>query len=183
MPEWAASAERAGVFNVSAETAELFDRVAVARRQADVLVVSAHWGPNWGSEVPDVHRALAHELIGIGVDIVYGHSPHVCRGVEIFNGHPILYSTGAFIDDYAVSPTDRNDHSFIFIVELDGTTLSGIGLVPTVVRDCQVRLAVGQEARSVTNAMIRLCADLGTSARTVENACWPLEIFDCRHGH
>jgi len=49
-----------------------------------------------------------------GVDVYYGHSAHTFQGVEIYDGKPILYDTGDFIDDYAVHPKLRNDWSFMF---------------------------------------------------------------------
>ena len=181
VPECAALPERGGVFHVSADATTLFHRIAAMRREADLVIVSTHWGPNWGSGVPDAHRTLAHALIRQGADIVYGHSPHVCRGVEIFEGCPILYSTGSFIDDYAVSPTDRNDRSGVFIIELDGAAPRCIGLVPILVHDCQARLATGEEARAIIGWMVSLCDDLGTSARTVAHPLWPVEIRNYSH--
>lgn len=181
VPEYAASPVKGGVFHVSADTIELFHRIANMRREADLVVVSLHWGGNWGSAVPDAHRGLAHALIREGVDIVYGHSPHVCRGVEIFEGRPILYSTGGFIDDYAVSPVDRNDRSFVFIIELSGASPHSIGLVPTLVHDCRARLAGSEQAPAIIDGMVRLSDDLGTSAQTVVHPLWPLEIRNGLH--
>jgi poly-gamma-glutamate capsule biosynthesis protein CapA/YwtB (metallophosphatase superfamily) len=183
VPEWAASTEKPGIFHVSADTAGLFDRIATARREADVVVVSAHWGPNWGLAVPRDHVKLAHDMIDVGADIIFGHSPHVYRGVEIYNGYPILYSTGAFIDDFAVSPVDRNDHSFVFVVELDGTGLSAVTMIPTVVRNCQARRANGEEARGIADAMIGRCVALGSSVHAGGDAIGSLELRRCGHGN
>ncbi len=40
-------------------------------------------------------------MIELGADVYYGHSAHLCQGIEIHRGKPILYDTGDFIDDYA----------------------------------------------------------------------------------
>ena len=53
-------------------------------------------------------------MIELGADIYHGHSAHICQGIEIHQGKPILYDTGNFIDDYAVHPLLRNDRSCLF---------------------------------------------------------------------
>ena len=50
-------------------------------------------------------------------------------------GRPILYSTGDFVDDYAVDEIERNDESFIFVVETSSYRVTGLRLYPTVI--CQ----------------------------------------------
>ncbi len=42
----------------------------------DVVVVSVHWGSNWGHRVPAGHVRFAHALVEGGVDVVHGHSSH-----------------------------------------------------------------------------------------------------------
>ena len=44
------------------------------RRPGDVVVMSLHWGDNWGHDIPDAHIAFAHALIDAdGADLVFGH--------------------------------------------------------------------------------------------------------------
>jgi poly-gamma-glutamate capsule biosynthesis protein CapA/YwtB (metallophosphatase superfamily) len=103
-PEWTATGERPGVQLVSdltpAAADELLDRVAAVRRPGDTVVVSVHWGSNWGYEVPAEQITFAHRLIEGGVDIVHGHSSHHPRPVELHDGRLILYGVGDLIDDY-----------------------------------------------------------------------------------
>jgi poly-gamma-glutamate capsule biosynthesis protein CapA/YwtB (metallophosphatase superfamily) len=174
---WQARPASAGVFYAPIEsqderTTALLNAVRSARENADFLVVAPHWGANWGSTPPPEHRALARNLIDAGADLVFGHSPHVCRGIEVYKQRPILYSTGAFIDDYAVSPTDRNDRSFLFFVELEDRRASSIRLVPSLIRKCQAWLAGGAEAEAAGMSMVTLCAALGTSAE-LDGGCCP----------
>jgi poly-gamma-glutamate synthesis protein (capsule biosynthesis protein) len=67
---------------------------------SDTVVVSIHWGSNWGDEVPARHRRFAHRLIDSGVDLVHGHSSHHPRAIEIYRGRLILYGCGDLVDDY-----------------------------------------------------------------------------------
>jgi poly-gamma-glutamate synthesis protein (capsule biosynthesis protein) len=172
-PEWAAAPERPGVAYAPVDAAHPLGRrlrelVRATRDAVDVLIVSAHWGGNWGAEVPAEHRALAHLLVEDGADLVFGHSPHIVRGVEIHRGRPIIYGAGDFIDDYAVDPVERNDQSFIFAVDLDGRAgdgraAAGLLLWPTLIVDRSARLA-GRSGRPIAGRMERLCAALGTRA-------------------
>lgn len=103
--DWAATGERAGVSWLPAadasEAHRLADLVAAERREGDVVVVSAHWGGNWGYDVPDEHRDLARRWIDAGAaDVVFGHSSHHPKGVEVYRGAPVVYGAGDFINDY-----------------------------------------------------------------------------------
>lgn len=122
-------------------------------------------GPNWDYRPLPQHTELAHILIDAGANVVYGHSPHVFRGIEIYKGRPILYSTGNFIDDYAIDEIERNDQSFIFTLETANNHLKQINLYPTLIRNLQVQLATKREAQEMANKMIELCSTFNTTAR------------------
>ncbi|MBM7504874.1 CapA family protein [Agromyces aurantiacus] len=167
-PGWAAGPGAPGVHHVPPDprdprAAALFESVARARDHADLLVVSAHWGGNWGVDVPPTHRAFARALVDAGADVVFGHSPHIPRGVEVIRGRPVLYSAGDFVDDYAVDPVERNDRSFVFVLRADGGVPVELRLHPTEIGDCRVRLA-GASAERIASEMSRRCAVLGTRA-------------------
>lgn len=164
-PDWEAD-HQPGVYYVPVagsdrRTADLLDLVRRTRTRTGLLIVSAHWGANWGSAPPVEHRTLAHALVDAGADVVYGHSPHVFRGVEVYRNRPILYSTGDFVDDYAVDPVERNDQSFVFLLDTDGPTPRALRLHPTLIGDCQVRLA-GATAPVIAHRMQQRSAELGT---------------------
>ena len=167
-PDWAAGPDRPGVYYVPAEPDDarfgnLLDRVRDVRPTCEILIVSTHWGPNWGREPSPEHVTCARALIENGADIVFGHSCHTFRGVGIHNGRPILYSTGDFIDDYAVDPTERNDQGFVYIVNTDAGSWR-MCLHPTVIRDYHAGLAHGDEARAIGEHILERCAALGTPA-------------------
>jgi poly-gamma-glutamate synthesis protein (capsule biosynthesis protein) len=109
----------------------------------------------------------AHLFIDHGADVVFGHSPHVVRGVEIYRERPILYSCGDYVDDYAVDPVQRNDHSCIFCLDYDRERLREILLIPTLIARFQARLAAGRGRGEIVRKMQTLCARLGTSAHEV----------------
>jgi poly-gamma-glutamate synthesis protein (capsule biosynthesis protein) len=73
-PGWEAGRDSPGVHFVPVDlhdsrAAALLDAVGREREAVDLLIVSAHWGGNWGVEVPPRHRAFAHELVDAGADV------------------------------------------------------------------------------------------------------------------
>jgi poly-gamma-glutamate synthesis protein (capsule biosynthesis protein) len=141
----------------------LLQIIRTTKADADLVFVSAHWGPNWGRSPPKSHVPFGRSLINAGADLVIGHSPHVFQGIEIYRERPIIYSAGDFIDDYAVDPEKRNDESFIFVFETDGEGIRNLKIYPTLIRACQARLATGNDARRLASKMAKLCLDLKTS--------------------
>ncbi|MGE0652965.1 MAG: CapA family protein [Alphaproteobacteria bacterium] len=71
------------------------------RQPGDCVLVSIHWGDNWGYGIPDAQRRFAHQLIDAGAaDIIHGHSSHHAKGIEVYERKLILYGCGDFINDY-----------------------------------------------------------------------------------
>ena len=102
---WAAGAQRSGVCYTeqvdAGALAALVERIETHRQPGDRVVVSIHWGGNWGYEVGADRRRFARELIDrAGVDIVHGHSSHHPAPLEFHNGGLILYGCGDLINDY-----------------------------------------------------------------------------------
>jgi hypothetical protein len=76
---------------------------------ADIVIVSFHGGAEgakfqhvpraheifYGEDRGDVYE-FAHTAIDAGADIVFGHGPHVTRGVEVYKKRFIAYSLGNF---------------------------------------------------------------------------------------
>jgi poly-gamma-glutamate synthesis protein (capsule biosynthesis protein) len=169
-PEWEATPTRPGVFYTPIDpTDERFQQLLVlvgqARAEADLVVVSLHWGPNWSYHPLPEHPLAAHRLIDSGADIVFGHSPHIVRGIERYRNRPIFYSCGDFVDDYAIDQAERNDESFVFRVHVAGTEPIRLTLLPTVIDAYQARLAAGKRRDKLCDLMASLCHQLDTQTR------------------
>ncbi|HEX6290259.1 MAG TPA: CapA family protein [Herpetosiphonaceae bacterium] len=132
-----------------------------ARRHADRVIISAHVGPNWGPPSPAM-QAMAHDLIERGADLYWGHSNHTPLGIEAYHGKPILYATGDFIDDYAIDPAERNDLSFLFVVELTPHGVQRIVLHPVKIDRLRVQRVAGAEAHWLMERMRERSAALGS---------------------
>ncbi len=168
-PAFAASATQPGTnYLPIARDADTFNRVEsaiVSAREAgaELIVFSNHCGPNMVPRPSVAFREFARAVILLGADIYYGHSAHVFQGIEIFQGKPIFYDTGNFIDDYAVDPFMRNDWSFLFQVSMEGKALKKIALYPVKLGFAKVELAHGDQWESIVRRMEHLCVEMGTS--------------------
>ena len=58
-----------------------------ARAEADVVIVSWHWGVSMGYQhlVP-YQIELAHAAVHAGADLVVGHHPHLIQPIELYKG-------------------------------------------------------------------------------------------------
>jgi len=173
-PDWEATEDHPGVFYVPIKPADprfgaLLELVAAAKARSDLVIVSLHWGPNWGYDPPAEHRPAARRLVEAGADIIHGHSAHIFRGIELMGGRPVFYSCGDFVDDYAVDEVERNDWSFIFEVELSGPKISKVILTPTIIADFQARLAPAPYREAILSRMLALCFKFGTPVKQVND--------------
>lgn len=105
---------------------------------------------------------FAHAVVDAGADIIFGHSSHVFRGVEIYRDRPIFYSVGDFVDDYTIDPVELNDESFVFVVNREGGRFTRVVLYPTKIEDCHARKAHGHENCTIAEKMQGLSANLKT---------------------
>lgn len=168
-PEWEATGSKAGVNFlrytkwglVEPYRSGIAGAVAQAKRRAPFLIVSAHVGPNWGLPSAAM-QALAHELIDLGADVYWGHSNHVPQAIEHYKGKVILYSTGDFVDDYAVDERERNDLSFLFLLDLHQYRVRRVSLHPVAIEGFRARTAKRDEASFLMTSMRSKCAAFGS---------------------
>ncbi|HEX4896997.1 MAG TPA: CapA family protein [Candidatus Limnocylindrales bacterium] len=97
-PSYAATADRAGSAQMTAETVK--EDVARARELgADVVIVFPHWGVEYSTGPTEQQLRLGHAAIDAGADLVIGNHPHWAGAVEIYQGKPIFYALGNLIFD------------------------------------------------------------------------------------
>ena len=165
--DWAATATSPGINYTPvsldpAEFAAVEHAIAEARRGADLVVVSMHWGPNMRPRPTPEFRAFAARVVDAGADIFWGHSAHVVQGIEVLDGRLVLYDTGDFVDDYAVDPGLRNDLSALFLVRVGSAGLERLEIVPVFIDEMRVNLAPEPEGAWFSRRLRELSAELGT---------------------
>lgn len=78
------------------------------REQADIVVVSIHFGMIYSGHPLEKDMQLACSAIDSGADIVVGHHAHVLQGVETYKNGIIAYGLGEFIFDPTVGNVYAN---------------------------------------------------------------------------
>jgi hypothetical protein len=129
---------------------------------ADVVLVTPHWGPNMVAEPTRRVRRAAGALIAAGATVVAGHSAHVFHGVA----GRVLFDLGDFLDDYAVDSKLRNDLGLLWLVELDARGPVRIRALPLALDHCFTRVASEEEAAWIVRRLRALCAPFGTAVET-----------------
>jgi poly-gamma-glutamate synthesis protein (capsule biosynthesis protein) len=169
--QWAAKANRSGV-NFLADLSQkslrrIRSQVQTVKRQKDIVIASIHWGGNWGYDVPDEQRNFAHRLIDeAGVDVIHGHSSHHPKGIEIYDGKPIVYGCGDFLNDYeGISGHDeyRGDLVLMYLVTMQPSSgkLVRFEMVPFQIRRFRLNHVSQEDARWLKRTMHRECARFG----------------------
>jgi poly-gamma-glutamate synthesis protein (capsule biosynthesis protein) len=147
---WAARAARSGVAllpRLSARAAQAVAcHVKAHRQRGDRVVVSLHWGGNWGLAVPAEHQAFARQLVELGAaDVVHGHSSHHPLPIEVWRGKAILYGCGDLLNDYegiAGHGSLRCDLGCLYVLTLDEAgALQRLEIEPLQLRRFQLRPA------------------------------------------
>jgi poly-gamma-glutamate capsule biosynthesis protein CapA/YwtB (metallophosphatase superfamily) len=172
VPEaWRATRNGAGVSwlpDLSHRSAEAIrESIERDRRPGDLVLVSLHWGGNWGYGISSSEREFAHDLIdSAGVDLVHGHSSHHPKGIEVYRGKTVLYGCGDLLNDYEGIrgyESFRPELTLMYFPVIDtfGGELVALTLVPVRTRRFQLRKASAEEAAWLAAMMDRECRRLG----------------------
>jgi poly-gamma-glutamate synthesis protein (capsule biosynthesis protein) len=171
--EWAATDSRAGVALMtdlsSSTVARIVQRAQAVKRPGDIVVLSVHWGDNWGYRIPEAHRTFAHRLIDAGaVDLVHGHSSHHPVGIEVYGGRPILYGCGDFLNDYEGIGGEERYRPDLTLMYFPSFDRSGrlMRFLARPMRICRFRLerTTEQDHRWLARMLTREGGALGTRA-------------------
>ncbi len=169
--DWAATHEKAGVYMPITDQ-EIMDYLRsylkINRKDRDLVVVSIHWGSNWGYEIPVMQQQLAHRLVDeAGVDIIHGHSSHHFKGIEVYRDRPIIYGAGDFINDYeGISGHEeyRSDLTLMYFLDMspEDHRLDRITLIPLKIHRMQLVKAAAGEVKWVRSVLDREGRSLNT---------------------
>lgn len=182
--DWAARQDRPGVRLLSdlspAVASRIGERILGMRKAGDFIVVSIHWGSNWGYEVPQEQRLFAHALIDAGAcDLLHGHSSHHPRPLEVYKGRLVLYGCGDFITDYEGIygyEQYRGDLALAYLARYSGEgTLIELTLVPYQMHRFRLRRASKKDTDWLQSTLDRESAPFGTHIvrkRTSLAAAW-----------
>ena len=166
-PGWRATKEKSGVnfINIFSypDQQKALNSIAQLKKEADVVIVSIHWGPNKREKPDPAFVAFAHKMVDQGADLIHGHSAHIFQGIEVYKNKLILYDTGDFVDDYVVDRFLRNDLSFFYIVKIDRNEIYRLQLTPAMISNYQVNYAMGEDSQWCIKRVQKLSSDFGTT--------------------
>lgn len=170
---WGAAAERPGVNllpDLSDRTArQVGEAVRAVKRPGDVVVLSVHWGSNWGYAIEPAQRRFAHLLIDLaGADVVHGHSSHHAKGIEVHEEKLILYGCGDFLTDYEGIrgyEAYRDDLVLMYFPRLAPSSgkLDRLEMVPLQIRNFRLQRPSATDVQWLHDLLDQEGAPLGTA--------------------
>ena len=152
---WAAETDKPGVNLLKnlhkSEIRNIQKKIEEVKQPGDIVIVSLHWGSNWGYEIPLNFVQFAHGLIDeASVDIIHGHSSHHVRPIELYKNKLILYGCGDFLNDYegiSGHETYRADLVLMYFADVDPVTgnLVHLQMTPMQIRNFKVNKATRED--------------------------------------
>lgn len=163
--EWSAQTNRPGLHILETQPKDpvhlLAKEIGTVKRNGDIVIVSIHWGSNWGYKIPSAQKQIAHRFIDeAGVDIVHGHSSHHVKAIEVYKDRLVLYGCGDFFNDYeGITGYEqfRGDLGLMYFAEIDSITgkLFALRMIPTQVRRFRLNRAPSIDSEWVADLLNR----------------------------
>jgi poly-gamma-glutamate synthesis protein (capsule biosynthesis protein) len=200
-PGWAATATTTGINWIDISRPSLaIARDAIARMRAagaQLIIFSNHWGGNLVERPCQSFREFARAVIDSGADIYFGHSAHIFQGIEIYQGRPIIYDAGDFINGCSIDPKLRkfvNRHMpdtlraliendaldaelkrarcLLYQVNLNASGNHRLELIPVIINDCQAQAPSAREFELMAKRIAKLSAELGATINNANGKLW-----------
>jgi len=137
--------------------------IIAARTQADIVLVSFHWGQEGKTVLRDYQVQLGRAAIDAGATAVIGHHPHVLQGIEHYKDGVILYSLGNFtFGSYSKDAQVSAVAELIF----EGNRLEALRLLPINVNNFEVIFQPQVLAGAAADRVAAQLIDLSTARQT-----------------
>jgi poly-gamma-glutamate synthesis protein (capsule biosynthesis protein) len=163
--ECSAQASRPGLYIIETQPADpvhfLARKIRAIRQKGDIVIVSIHWGSNWGYKIPSAEKRLAHRLVEeAGVDVVHGHSSHHVKAIEVYKERLILYGCGDFFNDYegiGGYESFRGDLGLMYFADVNPATgkLQTLRMTPTEIRRFRLNQASAADSQWLEDLLDR----------------------------
>ena len=142
----------------------IVDDVKTAKTDADIVIVSFHWGRESTTELRPYQTWLGRESIDAGASLVIGHHPHILQAVERYKDGVILYSMGNFAFG---SYSQKARHSAFAEIEFERDKLTQVRLLPINVLNVDVlfqpKALSGKQADKVVQDLQQLSEKRNTT--------------------
>jgi len=170
---WAATTDIPGVNLLTrlseAEALRAAEYILSVKQPGDLVVVSLHWGSNWGYEIAAEQQLFARTLIDrANVSIVHGHSSHHAKAIEVYQKRLILYGCGDFLNDYeGIRGYEefRSDLAPMYFADVEPATgnLAAFEIIPLQIRNFRLNRPSRQDIEWMQQMLNRESLRFGTS--------------------
>jgi poly-gamma-glutamate capsule biosynthesis protein CapA/YwtB (metallophosphatase superfamily) len=133
---WGARAHTPGVASAF-PVSRMRKEVAAARKKANVVVVSFHWGIQYVQSPEREQVMLGRAAIDAGARLVLGHHPHCLQPMTRYHGGLIAYSLGNFV--FAPPSQDILKRTLVLSTALSGKGLASYSTKNALIVDAQPR--------------------------------------------
>jgi poly-gamma-glutamate synthesis protein (capsule biosynthesis protein) len=120
--------------------------VSAATRQADLVIVSVHWGGEYQAAPSPRQKSIAQTLARAGADLIVGHGPHVLQAVEWVGETLVAYSLGNLLFDQLYPADCRRGAILRVTCYARGGRIATFELLPTATERGRVQPADSREA-------------------------------------
>lgn len=131
----------------------LVEDIQRARKMADVVVVSLHFGQEYADYPTQSQTEAARLAVDSGANLVLGHHPHCLQGVERYKSGLIFYSLGNFVFDLK---REKTKTSMILKCTLTPQGVKDYEILPAYINNCQPYLLQGTWKDSVLKRINQL---------------------------
>jgi poly-gamma-glutamate capsule biosynthesis protein CapA/YwtB (metallophosphatase superfamily) len=102
------------------DKAAMIEDIKKAKAQADILMVSMHWGIHFReAEIATYQKEVGYAALDAGADIILGHHAHILKPIEIYKGKLIIYSLCNFAMDLPFPEAVLNSPRWTEMMELN----------------------------------------------------------------
>jgi len=97
--------------------------VTLAQAEADVVIVSMHWGNEFTYKINAIQEEASHLLNSLGVDLIIGNHSHCLQTMDVLTNEEgketvVFYSLGNFVS--ATADVDRASVAFTNMYQIGG---------------------------------------------------------------
>jgi poly-gamma-glutamate synthesis protein (capsule biosynthesis protein) len=120
---------------------DVFNWIQKLKEKTDYIIASIHWDKEQIDYPAPPQRFLAEKLIDCGVNVIFGHHPHVVQGIQKYRNGLVFYSLGNFLFDPIIMKRARlTKYGLMVKLSLSAESISRYRLIPiSTNEDCCVR--------------------------------------------
>ncbi|HCS38895.1 MAG TPA: hypothetical protein DIW44_04840 [Anaerolineaceae bacterium] len=143
----------------------LITEINNAQQQAQVVVVSMHWGNEYQAGADERQQTLAQQIADAGADVIWGHHPHVLQKMEWLestDGRQVLalYSLGNLLADQWMLE-DAQQSALVRLYFRDNK-INGIEVIPLEIDQTTKTIQIAEGTHLRENIFVRLTGSLTT---------------------